>query len=93
MLYLPFRKAFNTVSHNILTDKLKKGELDKLTVRGTENLQSCYAQRLVVSRKPPTNGAQQVSVLEPTLCDLHDGTGLRALSKSAEETNTGRSSS
>ena len=35
--YLNFSKPFDTVSHNIFTDKLMKYRLDTWTVRWTEN--------------------------------------------------------
>lgn len=51
--------------------KLKKDELDKLTVRWAENLPKSWAQKVAVSRtkssgKSLTNGAHQGSVLGPT---------------------------
>jgi len=42
-------KAFDTVCHNILTDKLIKYKLDKWAVRWTENWLNCQAQRVVIS--------------------------------------------
>jgi len=36
-VYLDFRKAFDTVSHNILVGKLRKCGIDKWTVIWTEN--------------------------------------------------------
>ncbi|KAK4818206.1 hypothetical protein QYF61_008590 [Mycteria americana] len=36
-VYLDFRKAFDTASHNILTDKLMKYGLDEQTVKWIEN--------------------------------------------------------
>lgn len=41
--YFNFSKIFDTVSHNTLSDKLRKQRLDKETVRWNEN---CQAQRL-----------------------------------------------
>lgn len=37
VVYLDFRKAFDTESHNILIGKLRKCGLDEGTVRWTEN--------------------------------------------------------
>jgi len=37
VVYLDFSKAFDTVSHNILTDKLRKCGLDEWTWRWIEN--------------------------------------------------------
>ncbi|KAK4825794.1 hypothetical protein QYF61_002378, partial [Mycteria americana] len=48
-LYLDFRKAFNSVSHNILIDKLTKYGLDKWTMRWTENWLNCQAQGGLIS--------------------------------------------
>lgn len=43
--YLDFRRAFSKISHDILTGKLREGELDEWIVRWIENWQSsegCY---------------------------------------------------
>ncbi|PKU38678.1 rna-directed dna polymerase from mobile element jockey- hypothetical protein [Limosa lapponica baueri] len=44
IVYLDFSKAFDTVSHNILIDKLRKCGLDEWTVRWIENWLSGRAQ-------------------------------------------------
>lgn len=41
IFYLDFSKAFNTVSHHILVDKLINCGLDKWTLRWTENWSNC----------------------------------------------------
>lgn len=41
---LSFSKAFDTVTHNILLDKLMKYRLDKWTVRWTEKWLNCWTQ-------------------------------------------------
>ena len=42
-------KDFDTVSHNIITDKLIKYGLDKQTVRWTEKWLNSQAQRVVIN--------------------------------------------
>lgn len=39
---LSFSKAFGTVDHSILIDKLMKYRLDKWTLRWTESWSSCW---------------------------------------------------
>ena len=46
---LDFSKAFDTVSHKIITDKLLVYGLDKQTVRWIENWLNGQAQRVVIS--------------------------------------------
>ncbi|PKU32031.1 rna-directed dna polymerase from mobile element jockey- hypothetical protein [Limosa lapponica baueri] len=49
--YLYFSKAFDTVSHNILIDKLRKCRLDETTVRWIVNWLSGRAQRIVIQQR------------------------------------------
>jgi len=49
VVYLDFSKAFDTVSHNILLDKLRKCGLDEWSVRWIENWLNGRTQRAVVS--------------------------------------------
>ena len=49
LVYLGFSKTFNTVSHNILTEKLMKYGLHKWTVNWTENQLNCCSQDVAVS--------------------------------------------
>jgi len=49
VVYLDFSKAFDTVSHNILIDKLRKCGVDEWTVRWIENWLNGRAQRVVIS--------------------------------------------
>ena len=46
VVYLDFSKAFDTVSHNILVDKLRIYWIDECTVRWTENWLIHRAQRV-----------------------------------------------
>lgn len=48
-VYLEFRKAFDTVFHNILTGNLRKRGLDEWTLRWTENSLHGRAQRVMTS--------------------------------------------